>query len=82
MQVASLQSGSNGNSIYVEARSVKLLFDSGISGRQAELRLKSKGRNIRGVDALIISHDHADHVPHCECISRVGIERVSGREYR
>ncbi len=61
MFVASLQSGSNGNCIYVEAAGVRLLFDAGISGRQAELRLESLGRDIRDVEALVISHDHRDH---------------------
>ena len=58
----SLQSGSNGNAIYVEACGVRLLFDAGISGRLAEQRMASRGRDIREVDALILSHDHADHV--------------------
>ncbi|QDT07639.1 Putative metallo-hydrolase YycJ [Rubripirellula lacrimiformis] len=38
-----------------------MLFDAGISARQAELRLAQHGRDIRDVDALIISHDHRDH---------------------
>ena len=58
----SLQSGSNGNCIYVETRGVKLLFDAGINGLQAEKKLASRGRNIRDVDAVIISHDHGDHI--------------------
>ncbi|MBI5582186.1 MAG: MBL fold metallo-hydrolase [Deltaproteobacteria bacterium] len=62
MIAVSLQSGSNGNCIYVEAAGVKLLFDAGISGRQAEQRLADLGRDIREVDALIISHEHADHL--------------------
>lgn len=57
-----LQSGSSGNSIYVEGGGVRVLIDAGISGVQAEKRLAAHGRDIRGVDALIISHDHADHV--------------------
>jgi phosphoribosyl 1,2-cyclic phosphodiesterase len=57
----SLQSGSNGNSIYVEANGMRLLFDAGISGIQAEKRLESRGIDIRDVDALLISHDHNDH---------------------
>ncbi len=61
MKVISLQSGSNGNCIYVEANGVRLLFDAGISGRQAALRLASHGRDIATVDALLISHDHRDH---------------------
>lgn len=61
MEVIPLQSGSTGNCIYVESDGVRLLFDAGISGRQAELRLKEFGKDIRQVDALIISHDHSDH---------------------
>lgn len=41
---------------------MRLLFDAGISGVQAEKRLAMHGRDIRDVDALIISHDHSDHI--------------------
>jgi phosphoribosyl 1,2-cyclic phosphodiesterase len=61
MQMIALQSGSNGNCIYVEANGIRLLFDAGISGKQAEQRLAAHGRDIRDVDALIISHEHRDH---------------------
>ena len=61
MQTFSLQSGSNGNSVYVEANGVRLLFDAGISGKMAERRMAVHDRDIRDVDALIISHDHTDH---------------------
>jgi len=62
MIAISLQSGSNGNCIYVEAGGARLLFDAGISGAQAELRLARRSRDIRKVDAVIISHDHSDHI--------------------
>jgi phosphoribosyl 1,2-cyclic phosphodiesterase len=58
----SLQSGSNGNCFYVETNGTKLLFDAGICGSKAASRLSAHGRDIRDVDALIISHDHTDHV--------------------
>jgi len=61
MRVISLQSGSNGNCIYVEAGGAKLLFDAGISGIQAKERLELHGRDVTFVDAVLISHDHADH---------------------
>jgi phosphoribosyl 1,2-cyclic phosphodiesterase len=61
MKVISLQSGSNGNCIYVEAGNVRLLFDAGISARLAERRLAERGRETSSVDALLISHDHRDH---------------------
>ena len=61
MRIISLQSGSNGNCIYVEAGGVKLLFDAGISGIQVKERLALHGRKAIGVDAVLISHDHVDH---------------------
>jgi phosphoribosyl 1,2-cyclic phosphodiesterase len=61
MKVISLQSGSNGNCIYVEAGGVKLLFDAGISGIQVKQRLALHDRDAERVDAVLISHDHADH---------------------
>jgi phosphoribosyl 1,2-cyclic phosphodiesterase len=61
MRIISLQSGSNGNSIYVEAGDARLLFDAGISGLQAQQRLAVHDRDIRDVDAVVISHDHSDH---------------------
>jgi len=70
MIAISLQSGSNGNCIYVEADGVKLLFDAGISGVQAEERLAAHGRDIRAVNAVIISHDHGDHIRHAGVFSR------------
>jgi phosphoribosyl 1,2-cyclic phosphodiesterase len=62
MIAIALQSGSSGNCIYVESADARLLFDAGISGIAAERRLAKYGREIRKVDAVIISHDHADHV--------------------
>lgn len=61
MLTFSLQSGSNGNCIYVEAGDVRLVFDAGISGEQAANRMKANGRDIRQCQALIISHNHWDH---------------------
>ena len=40
---------------------MRLLFDAGISGKQAMLRLQAHGRDIKDIDAMFISHDHADH---------------------
>ena len=58
----SVNSGSNGNSIYVEAEGTRLLFDAGVSGKRTAERLATHGRDVRDVDAVIVSHDHADHI--------------------
>ena len=61
MKLISLQSGSNGNCIYVEAGGVKLLFDAGIGASEVQERLAQHGRDANAVDAVLISHDHIDH---------------------
>ncbi len=62
MKIISLQSGSNGNCIYVESAGVSLLFDAGLAGGEARDRLAAHGRDISQVAGVVISHDHADHV--------------------
>ncbi|MFO0973234.1 MAG: MBL fold metallo-hydrolase [Phycisphaerae bacterium] len=62
MLTFSLQSGSNGNAIYVEAGGVRLLFDCGISAKLAAERMAARGRDLRDLDALVVSHEHIDHV--------------------
>jgi len=61
MKVISLQSGSNGNCIYVEADGVKLLIDAGISGIKVKEGLSLRRRDVADIDAVLISHDHVDH---------------------
>jgi phosphoribosyl 1,2-cyclic phosphodiesterase len=70
MIAISLQSGSSGNCIYVETGGKRLLFDAGITGTQTAERLASHGRDIRSVDAVIISHDHSDHISHAGILQR------------
>ena len=66
-----LQSGSNGNAIYVEADGARLMFDAGISARQAKLRMQQHGRSMHDIDALVLSHDHTDHVRHAGSFHRL-----------
>ncbi len=61
MRVMALQSGSNGNSIYVEAAGVRLLVDAGISGVRMQERLATQAIEATDIDGLLISHDHSDH---------------------
>lgn len=62
MRTVALASGSNGNSIYVETGEVRLLFDAGLSGRKLADRAASRDVDLARVDALILSHNHSDHV--------------------
>jgi phosphoribosyl 1,2-cyclic phosphodiesterase len=62
LRFASLQSGSNGNCYFVETGDVRLLFDAGLTGLQTKERLESFGVDIETIQAVIISHDHTDHI--------------------
>jgi phosphoribosyl 1,2-cyclic phosphodiesterase len=62
MEVISLQSGSAGNCVFVRSGETRLLFDAGISGSNAQSRLAEYGYDIRDCDALILSHEHSDHI--------------------
>jgi phosphoribosyl 1,2-cyclic phosphodiesterase len=62
MEVITLQSGSSGNCVFVRSGETRLLFDAGISGRKAEARLAAYGYDIRDCHAVVLSHEHSDHI--------------------
>ncbi|MFZ1730320.1 MAG: MBL fold metallo-hydrolase [Bacteroidota bacterium] len=63
MNIIVLNSGSNGNAVYVESprSGAAVLLDCGISRKQIELRLKVHGRYLQSVRGIFITHEHADH---------------------
>ena len=62
VRVSVLGSGSRGNSTLVETEKTRLLVDAGFSRRETTARLAAIGRRADGFQALIISHEHQDHV--------------------
>jgi phosphoribosyl 1,2-cyclic phosphodiesterase len=70
LRFASLQSGSNGNCLFVETRGVRLLFDAGITGLQTQKRLALFDVDINTVQAVIISHAHSDHIYYAGVLQR------------
>src|SRR5262245_51250145 len=56
-----LASGSSGNAAYVQAGEFGLLIDAGIGPRLLSSRLASIGKSIRNVQAVLLTHTHADH---------------------
>ena len=62
MEVITLQSGSAGNCVFVRSGETRLLFDAGISGSKAESRLAEYGYDICDCNALVLSHEHWDHI--------------------
>jgi phosphoribosyl 1,2-cyclic phosphodiesterase len=62
MQICMLASGSRGNSIYVSDGETSVLVDAGLSGIEIERRMKSRDLNVDDIDAIIVSHEHSDHI--------------------
>lgn len=62
MKVINLSSGSDGNLTYIETENSRILVDMGISCKDAESRLSLLGVDGRSIDAIIVSHEHVDHI--------------------
>ena len=62
MRFSILASGSSGNTCYIETGKASVLIDAGLSGRETERRLGLLGVSARNLDALIITHEHSDHI--------------------
>lgn len=62
LQVASLNSGSNGNCYYIGNHEESVFIDAGISCRETERRMKRLGLSMKKVKAIFITHEHSDHV--------------------
>lgn len=62
MRFSVLASGSTGNSVVVETDQTKILIDAGLSGKQVENQLQTVGVDPRSLDAILVTHEHADHI--------------------
>ena len=57
-----LGSGSAGNCAYLETETTRLLIDAGLSARQIRQRLLTLHRAPEGLNGILITHEHSDHV--------------------
>lgn len=62
MNVSVLASGSSGNSIFVQAGTTRVLVDAGLAGKPIEKRLESIGVSPASLHAIVVSHEHSDHI--------------------
>ena len=62
VRICVLGSGSKGNSTLVATERTRLLVDAGFSKKDTFRRLAAAGERTDNFDALIISHEHVDHV--------------------
>jgi phosphoribosyl 1,2-cyclic phosphodiesterase len=62
MRFAWLSSGSRGNAALVEADGCCLMVDCGLGLKAAEARLAQLGRAPADIDAILVTHEHSDHI--------------------
>ena len=62
MRFASIGSGSEGNGLVVEQGATRILIDCGFGVRDAAARLERAGITPESLTAIIVTHEHSDHV--------------------
>jgi phosphoribosyl 1,2-cyclic phosphodiesterase len=72
MRIWLLSSGSCGNAAIVEGDGGRLLIDAGLGPRVMATRMRMLGGELfpRGIDAIVVTHQHGDHIAHLEPIAR------------
>lgn len=62
LKFCSLYSGSTGNSLFVENNDTKILIDAGVSCKKIVEALDSINVNPEELDAILVTHEHSDHI--------------------
>ena len=65
-----LASGSSGNAAFVSTGNTRILVDAGLSMRELRRRLALIGEQLEQVDAILITHEHSDHVSGLPVLAR------------
>jgi len=71
VRIASLGSGSSGNATLIEAAGTRILVDCGFGPRVTERRLRALGAEPETLAAIVVTHEHIDHLR--------GVERLAAR---
>lgn len=62
LKVCTLASGSKGNATYISSGTTNILVDCGLSCKELEQRLVSIGVSPSNIDAIVLTHEHYDHI--------------------
>ena len=65
-----LASGSSGNAALLATENTRVLVDAGLSMRELGKRLAAIGEDLKRVDAILITHEHSDHVSGLPVLAR------------
>ncbi|SFK74390.1 MBL fold metallo-hydrolase [Salinicoccus halodurans] len=70
MKMSVLASGSTGNSTYIETEKGSLLIDVGLSCKRIEESLNSLNTSLSNINAILITHEHSDHIKGLKVIAK------------
>lgn len=70
IQFSVLGSGSKGNAVYIESEETAILIDCGFSGKELQSRLDKIGRDPSKLSAILVTHEHQDHIGGVGVLSR------------
>ena len=70
MRAVALASGSTGNSTLLQWEGGSLLIDAGISARRVRTMLRAEGTELSELTAILITHDHSDHISGLDVLLR------------
>lgn len=70
MRFASLGSGSKGNATLIEADQTCLMLDCGFTVKETEVRLERLGKTGYDLDAILVTHEHSDHLKGVGALAR------------
>lgn len=68
-----LASSSSGNCAFVRTGQTRLLIDAGLTRKDTFERLKAIGEDPARLDAILVTHEHTDHVSGLPALARSGI---------
>src|SRR6202162_1010576 len=70
MRMTVLASGSKGNSTVISSSRTRVLVDAGLSCRELLRRMAAAGEDPATLDAILITHEHLDHVAGLAVLAR------------
>lgn len=70
MRMTVLASGSKGNSTLVASGRTRILVDAGLSARELVKRMKLAAEDPASIDAVVVTHEHQDHVQGIAALAR------------
>jgi phosphoribosyl 1,2-cyclic phosphodiesterase len=70
MRMTVLASGSKGNATVIASRETRVLVDAGLSCRELLKRMAMVDEDASALDAILITHEHTDHVAGLSVLAR------------